>query len=49
MKARGLAYLQGSTNAPNLYTRIRNRIAELTDTLKNINILTFEMHCNSSF
>ncbi|MEO1393022.1 MAG: HEAT repeat domain-containing protein [Cyanobacteria bacterium J06634_5] len=49
MKAGGLANLQGITDDLNLYTKIRNNIASLTDTLKNMNTLTPDMHRDSNF
>ena len=49
MKAGALANLQGITDDLNLYTKVRNSIAELTDTLKNMNTLTVEMHRDSNF
>ncbi len=49
MKTGGLANLQGITDDLNLYTEIRNQIAELTNTLKNMNTLTTEMHKESDF
>ncbi|MDJ0599374.1 MAG: toll/interleukin-1 receptor domain-containing protein [Crocosphaera sp.] len=49
MKTGGLANLQGITDDLNLYTEIRNQIAELTNILKNMNTLTTEMHKESDF
>ncbi len=51
-KIRGLKELsniQGVTDDLNLYTEIRNNIAELTNILKDINSLNTEKHINSDF
>jgi hypothetical protein len=49
MKSGGLANLQGITDDLNLYTEIRNRIASLTDILKDMNTLTPDLHRESEF
>ena len=49
MKQGGLANLQGITDDLNLYTAIRNQIAELADLLKDMNTLTPEMHQDSGY
>ena len=49
MKSGGLANLQGITDDLNLYTKIRDRIASLTDTLKDMNTLTPDIHRQSDF
>jgi hypothetical protein len=43
------ANLQGIREDIDNYTRIRNTIASLTDTLRNMNTLTPERHENSEF
>lgn len=49
MKSGGLANLQGITDDLNLYTEIRNRIASLTDILKDMNTLTPDLLRESEF
>jgi hypothetical protein len=49
MKSVGSAKLQGFRESIDLYTDIRNTIADLTETLKNMNALTPAMHTNSGF
>jgi HEAT repeat protein len=49
MKSGGLSDLQGITDDLNLYTEIRNCIASLTDTLKDMNTLTLDLHRQSEF
>ena len=49
MKQGGLANLQGITDDLNLYTAIRNQIAELADLLKDMNTLTPEIHQDSGY
>lgn len=49
MKSGGLSNLQGITDDLNLYTEIRNCIASLTDTLKDMNTLTLDLHRQSEF
>jgi HEAT repeat protein len=49
MKSGSLANLQGITDELNLYTEIRSRIASLTDTLKDMNTLTLDLHRESEF
>ena len=49
MKSGSLANLQGITDDLNLYTKIRSRIASLTDTLKDMNTLNIDIHCESGF
>ncbi|MDB9527069.1 toll/interleukin-1 receptor domain-containing protein [Oscillatoria sp. CS-180] len=49
MKTVSAANLQGFREAIDLYTRIRNTIATLTETLKDMNTLTPEMHVDSEF
>jgi hypothetical protein len=49
MKSGGLSNLQGITNDLNLYTEIRNCISSLTDTLKDMNTLTLDLHRESEF
>jgi hypothetical protein len=44
-----LANLKGITDEIDLYTNIRNKIAELTDILQNMNSLTVEMHREADF
>jgi internalin A len=41
--------LQGIRDDMDLYRRIRTTIAQLTDTLKNMNTLTPEIHSESEF
>ena len=43
------ANLRGFRESIDLYTRIRNTIAELTETLKDMNTLTPEIHTDSGF
>ncbi|ACK70026.1 TIR protein [Gloeothece citriformis PCC 7424] len=49
MKQGNLANLQGITDDLNLYTEIRNNIAQLTNLLKNMNTLTPNLHLQSDF
>jgi hypothetical protein len=49
MKQGGLANLQGITDDLNLYTEIRNQIAPLIDTLKNMNVLNLDFHRQEDF
>jgi hypothetical protein len=49
MKEVSAAYLQGLRESIDLYTKIREMIARLTDTLKDMNTLTPEMHESSGF
>ncbi|MEM1370114.1 MAG: COR domain-containing protein, partial [Cyanobacteria bacterium P01_H01_bin.15] len=49
MNSVGNEYLQGIRESIDLYTRIRNTIAELTETLKDMNTLTPEIHTESGF
>jgi hypothetical protein len=49
MKQGGLANLQGINDALNLYNEIRNQIARLTDTLKNMNTLNLDFHRQEDF
>ena len=49
MKAGGLGNLQGIYDDLNLYTKIREKISGLSDTLKNMNTLTPDMHRESNF
>ncbi len=49
MKSGGLSNLQGITDDLDLYTEIRNCIASLTDTLKDMNTLTLDLHRESEF
>jgi HEAT repeat protein len=49
MKQGGLAKLQGITDDLNLYTEIRNQIAPLIDTLKNMNVLNLDFHRQEDF
>ncbi|MDD2815739.1 MAG: toll/interleukin-1 receptor domain-containing protein [Thiotrichaceae bacterium] len=49
MKEVSAANLQGFRDEIDLYTKIRERIASLTDVLKNMNTLTPEMHEASGF
>lgn len=49
MKEVSAANLQGFRDEIDLYTKIRERIASLTDVLKNMNTLTPEMHEASNF
>ena len=49
MKGVSQAYLQGFREEIDQYTEIRNTIAELTNTLKDMNTFTAEMHRESGF
>jgi len=49
MREVGMANLQGIRDDIDQYTRIRARIAELTDILKDMNTLTPDMHHDSDF
>lgn len=49
MKTVSSANLQGFRESIDLYTRIRNAIADLVETLKNMNTLTPDMHSDSGF
>jgi hypothetical protein len=49
MKLGGLSKLEGITQELDLYTEIRNCIASLTDTLKDMNTLNIDLHCESGF
>ena len=49
MKEVNAANLQGVRDSIDLYTKIREMIARLTDTLKDMNTLTPEMHESSGF
>ncbi|NJN20691.1 MAG: toll/interleukin-1 receptor domain-containing protein [Leptolyngbya sp. RL_3_1] len=49
MKSVGSANLQGFRESIDLYTRIRNTIAELVDILKDMNTLTPDLHSDSGF
>jgi hypothetical protein len=49
MKKVNSANLQGFRESIDLYTRIRNTIAELTETLKDMNTLTADLHTDSEF
>ena len=49
MREVGMANLQGIRDDIDQYTRIRARIAELTDILKDMNTLTPDMHRDSEF
>ena len=49
MKKVGSANMTGYREYIDLYTRIRATIAKLTDTLRNMNALTPEMHTESGF
>lgn len=49
MREVGMANLQGIRDDIDQYTRIRARIAELTDILKDMNTLTPDMHRDSDF
>ncbi|MBT9310892.1 COR domain-containing protein, partial [Leptothoe kymatousa] len=49
MKKVNSANLQGFRESIDLYTRIRNTIAELTETLKDMNTLTPDIHTDSGF
>lgn len=49
MKKVGSANMTGYREYIDLYTRIRATIAELTDTLRNMNALSPEMHTESGF
>jgi len=49
MKSGGLSNLQGIIEDLNLYTGIRTYIASLTDTLKDMNTLNIDLHCESEF
>jgi len=49
MREVGMANLQGIRDEIDQYTRIRARIAELTDILKDMNTLTPDMHRDSDF
>jgi formylglycine-generating enzyme required for sulfatase activity len=49
MREVGMANLQGIRDEIDQYTRIRARIAELTDILKDMNTLTPDMHRDSEF
>jgi hypothetical protein len=48
-EVRVITKLKGITDDINLYTDIRNKIAELTDILQNMNSLTVEMHREADF
>ena len=49
MKEVGAANLQGFRDDIDLYTKIREMIARLTEVLKNMNTLTAEIHQASNF
>lgn len=49
MKTVSAANMQGFRESIDLYTRIRATIAELTETLKDMNTLTPEIHTDSGF
>ncbi|MEM9218584.1 MAG: COR domain-containing protein [Cyanobacteria bacterium P01_F01_bin.150] len=49
IKRVGSANLQGFRESIDLYTRIRGAIADLTDTLKDMNTLTPDIHTDSGF
>ena len=49
MKTVSGAYLQGFREDLDLYTKIRNTIAELTDTLRDMNTLSTDDHLQSEF
>ncbi|NEZ55267.1 leucine-rich repeat domain-containing protein [Adonisia turfae] len=49
MNTVGNEHLQGFRESIDLYTRIRTTIAELTETLKDMNTLTPEIHTESGF
>ena len=49
MNTVGNEYLQGFRDSIDLYTQIRNTIAELTETLKDMNTLTPDIHTDSGF
>ncbi|NER83464.1 MAG: TIR domain-containing protein [Leptolyngbya sp. SIO1D8] len=49
MKTVNAANLQGFRESIDLYTRIRSTIAELTETLKDMNTLTPQIHTESGF
>ena len=49
MNTVGNEYLQGFRESIDLYTRIRNTIAELTEILKDMNTLTPKIHTDSGF
>jgi hypothetical protein len=49
MKTVGAANMQGFRDDIDLYTEIRGTIAELTNTLKDMNTLTAQIHTESGF
>ncbi|KAM3113261.1 COR domain-containing protein [Phormidesmis sp. 146-33] len=49
MKSVGSEYLQGFRESIDLYTKIRMTIADLTNTLKDMNTLTAKIHSESGF
>ena len=49
MREVGQANLQGIRESIDLYTKIRNTIAKLTDTIKDMNTLSSEIHTDSGF
>ncbi|KAM3098629.1 COR domain-containing protein [Phormidesmis sp. 146-12] len=49
MKSVGSEYLQGFRESIDLYTKIRMTIADLTNTLKDMNTLTAKIHTESGF
>lgn len=44
-----LSYIEGITDDLNLYSNIRNKIAKLTNILKDINTLNIDMHKDENF